>query len=202
VGKLDYSQIHELYSQSLAEHGAYSEKALRWVSKENQLKRFQVFYEYLKNENMPTILDVGCGVGDLYGFLKEKKFACYYKGIDIVPEMVSAAKQKFPGGEFVVADIMTEDFSADFILASGIMCIKINQTQDHQEYVDKLIKRLFPLCHKALIFNMLDSLYFDDDEYFYPFVPFKIMEQLVHISTKTYIRHDYLNYDFTCYVGK
>ena len=43
-----------------------------------------------------TVLDVGCGFADLYGFLKERGWCGRYTGIDIVPGLLSTARERNP----------------------------------------------------------------------------------------------------------
>ena len=45
-----------------------------WGSKKTQNIRFENIYKYFKKENF-SVLDVGCGLGDFYDFLKKKKLS-------------------------------------------------------------------------------------------------------------------------------
>ena len=72
-----------------------------------------------------SLLDVGCGLGDLYGFLKREGVACDYTGMDILPAMVEQARTSWPEGRFMVGDVRSEDLfprsPSTMVSASGII---------------------------------------------------------------------------------
>ncbi len=55
---------------------------LGWENKDAQFKRFSVLDEII--ENGMTILDVGCGLGNLLDYFDSGKHHVYYTGIDII----------------------------------------------------------------------------------------------------------------------
>ena len=85
-----------ILKQSNDGHGAVAQ------SKVSHLKRFRKMME-LGDFNGKSLLDVGCGVGGFYGFLKERDVRVDYTGIDICEDMIRAAKQDYPA----VADSLT-----------------------------------------------------------------------------------------------
>lgn len=199
---VSYENLHKFYPEKLKANGMASEKAVGWNLPETQLSRFEAIYSYIKKDKNASIIDLGCGLGDLYSFLKSKGFQGQYLGIDLVPEMIDAARQKYPEAEFKIMDIMKNDLKADYIIGSGIMSVKISRENDQWQWVQKLIKRMFELSEKAAIFNFLDSKYINEDGMFYPFSVYQIVQYLVTISDIIDIKHDYLYYDFTLYLGK
>ena len=69
-----------------------------------------------------SILDVGCGVGDLYGHLQASGVACEYLGVDLSAAMIERARQKYPGARFAVADPLAWEppGSFDYTVSIGI----------------------------------------------------------------------------------
>jgi SAM-dependent methyltransferase len=49
-----------------------------------------------------TLIDFGCGTGDLYDFVTELEYI--YTGFDISADMLAQAKNKHPDGEFIQGD--------------------------------------------------------------------------------------------------
>src|SRR6266446_2706682 len=91
------------------------------MSADGQRFRFQKLMEIgdLRNRR---VLDLGCGIGDFYPFLIEKFGQLDYTGIDLVPEMVAFAAQKYPGARFLCRDISKDAVaeSFDYVLASVV----------------------------------------------------------------------------------
>ena len=52
------------------------------------------------------VLDVGCGVGDLYGYALRQGLRVRYTGLDILPEMVAHARGRYPEARFEVGDAL------------------------------------------------------------------------------------------------
>ena len=68
-------------------------------SAEGQLFRFEKLIQ-IGNLSGSRVLDLGCGIGDLYPYLLERFENIDYTGIDIVPELVAYADQKYPKAKF------------------------------------------------------------------------------------------------------
>ena len=68
-------------------------KKVGWGSLESQTLRFKILTE-IGLINKKSILDVGCGVGDLYGWLLKNNYTLAYEGLDINPNLIESAKKK------------------------------------------------------------------------------------------------------------
>src|SRR4030042_2838585 len=80
-------------------------KSVAWGSRESQEKRFEVLSQ-IALLNGKTVLDVGCGLGDFYIWLKRKYSDIRYTGIDIIPSMIEIALKNYPEARFYVQDIL------------------------------------------------------------------------------------------------
>jgi cyclopropane fatty-acyl-phospholipid synthase-like methyltransferase len=98
--------------------------------------------EYIKPRPGDKVLDIGCGPGDMLGALPDVD----YVGLDISPEYVKAARQRFgSAGRFICADVgvasvETERGQFDLVLATGVL--------HHLD--DDRAKRLFEVARTAL----------------------------------------------------
>jgi len=82
-------------------------------------------------------LDVDCGFGDLFAYLKRQNTPVNYTGIDLSPELINKAKKLHPDGNFFCGDIF--DFSPaensfDYVLLSGALN---EELEDNGEYAKK-----------------------------------------------------------------
>jgi 2-polyprenyl-3-methyl-5-hydroxy-6-metoxy-1,4-benzoquinol methylase len=86
----------------------------------------------LNKEKQYTILDMGCGTGQLLVDMEKsfKDFDIKYEGIDISPKMVNLAKEKLP--HMKINAISADDFEADKGSYDFIIC-----THSFPYYTDK-----------------------------------------------------------------
>ena len=71
-----------------------------WGSRKTQVLRFENIYKYFNKDNF-SVLDVGCGLGDFYKFLKKKKIKFKYSGIDINEDFINICKKKYKKANFI-----------------------------------------------------------------------------------------------------
>ncbi len=147
------------YKNNLSLYNDY--RALGWETQEAQTKRFEVL---LKNVdlNNKSLLDVGCGLGDLYGFLKTFQVPVSYLGTDIMPDMIKKAKEKYPNGLFLHEDIFSKENADalfpekafDIIFSSGIF--NLNDTSTNNLLRDALLT-FKELASEKIVFNLLSK---------------------------------------------
>jgi len=113
-------------------------------------KLLAIYYRFLVPEGV-RILEVGCGHGDLIASLNPS----FAVGIDFSEKMISRARQKHPGIEFVQADAhdIPIDGSFDVVILSDL----VNDLYDVQTVLEEL-KRL---CHPKtrIIINFYNNLW-------------------------------------------
>jgi 2-polyprenyl-3-methyl-5-hydroxy-6-metoxy-1,4-benzoquinol methylase len=166
-------------------------KTLGWGSKESQKIRFEQFICHTDDSN--TILDVGCGYGDLSKYFKN------YTGIDVRESAILVAKSKYPDKVFFVSDIDHISENYDWIFASGIFCHKLDDTY---QYIEENLNLMFNRCNIGIATNFLsDYSKTKNNNMFYCDISIllKIIEK---ITKKFIIKTNYLNNDFTIILFK
>ena len=148
------AKIVEVYRRFLKKHGP-SVRAVDWVSEETQRVRFQALEDVGPWEGK-SVADIGCGLGDFFGFLVDRGHAVRYTGYDITPEMVDAARTRYPdpAARFEVRDILDDALSPpfDYVVASGTFNIR---TEGHEDFLRRMLTAMYRGCRIAVAFNVL-----------------------------------------------
>lgn len=141
----------QIYTKLFKKYGA-TVKSLHWNSQESQQRRFQMFCEMgsLKNK---SILDVGCGFGDFFSFLKRNNIEVTYTGCDLVDAFILEAHKLHPEATFETRNILKKPYPNPFdqVFASGLFAF------GNEAFFEKMIHTLWKHCSEGLCFNMHHS---------------------------------------------
>jgi cyclopropane fatty-acyl-phospholipid synthase-like methyltransferase len=195
----------ELYRRYGATH-----QAVQWSSRETQERRFEVLCDVLAPGD--SVIDLGCGLGDLLGYLRQRKgFQGRYLGLDFVPEFVTHAQKAYAcdrAASFAELDITREALPGDYdvILTSGMFN---NRTDDNWGFLLETVQAMFGAAKKAAAFNVMSSYVdFEDPALFYC-DPLKLFDQLKRqVGPLITLRHDYrvkpesVPFEFSVYLRK
>ncbi|MEK6557209.1 MAG: class I SAM-dependent methyltransferase, partial [Candidatus Margulisiibacteriota bacterium] len=91
--------IH-FFETTLNTYSVDSPEVVGWSTRKTQHLRFQLLNEIACLDDA-SLLDVGCGVGDYWSYLRSSAPTVKYVGIDLNPRMISFAKKKYPQGAFI-----------------------------------------------------------------------------------------------------
>jgi trans-aconitate methyltransferase len=150
----DSAHLNEDYDKSLAQYGP-GPKALLWWDYRSMALRFRELIKDVPIEGK-SILDAGCGMGDLLPFLYAKSANFRYLGIDRKKEFIKIARQRYIGHEFKIGDPFNERVGLyDVVLSSGVMN---GNVQDWLGKRKKMIANLFDQTGEVLAFNMAGGL--------------------------------------------
>jgi len=200
-GQSDRKEKHYIfYKESIKKYSPFSVKALRWNSKESQLVRFRSLLRLGDFQNK-SLLDVGCGIADLFFFLKENSFNIKYRGIEILKEFFDTAKIRLNGYENI--NLINNDFfnhkftnSYDFTICNGSLNLK---EDDNYRLLFDFINKSISITNNAIGVTLLKEAdgYIKDERLFH--YDQKIVESLLNeMNIKNYkIFSDYADNDFT-----
>lgn len=187
----------EHYSKEFAVYGE-DVRSLGHSSLKSQESKLKVFSEIVDFNNK-SVLDVGCGFGDLYIFLEKRGVhPRKYVGIDINPKVIEVARKRLPKVKFEVRDIMDSGLKDkfDFVVALGIFSL---ETPNWHYVVEKQLSKMYNLCEISVVASFLshyttgekaaNSHYAD---------PADILEFILkNLSNRVVLRHDYRPNSFT-----
>ena len=173
-------------------------RALGWQSRGTQVRRFAVLAD-IGPLAQTRVLDVGCGLGDFYGYLCEHHVWVTYTGYDLVPDMVERAHQRYPEARFVVRDVLQglgeERF--DYILSSGAFNIDFG---DNLRAIQRLLREMYDACTRGVAINFLSITDPQTDPIFYHYDPQIMLTFCQTFCPRVEVREDYLPNDFTLYL--
>jgi SAM-dependent methyltransferase len=172
--------------------GRPNHDVLDWAGPDTQTARFEILARYV-NLTGRSLLDVGCGLGDLVDFLRRKKIPVQYTGVDVVEEMLVRARREHPRERFLRADLFTNSAGGDplkgetfdVVFCSGALNLNLG---NNLEFLPRALRRLLIPAREALA----DPVYF----YYRPDDVLAVLQPLVGESRVQMI-DGYLPNDFT-----
>jgi len=183
---------NEFYSESLKEHGI-SAQGVRWNNKHSQYKRFEAITKRIKKDiSASTIIDVGCGFGEYFSYLKtNKKSPMKYIGIDCEKDMINICQKRFQTEEFHHLDVLKDELPfGDYLVCSG--ALNILEYEDMELFISKC----FNHSQKGFVFNSLKNLTFNNIK------QYEVVDICKKYSQKISIFDGYLDNDFTILMVK
>ena len=188
--------IHAHYDHRFsAENANY--KVLDWASPASQRRRFEVLAENVVLRGL-SILDVGCGLGDLLAFIQQSGMEVQFTGVDILDKMVEHCRKRFDSARFVQADIFSDDaFSPgefDLVFVSGAFNLDLG---NNLEFLPKAIGRLMKLSRRYVAFNLLHARWPEREPGYFFYEPDFVLQQLAGYNVEVKLIDDYLPNDFT-----
>ncbi|HNX27083.1 MAG TPA: class I SAM-dependent methyltransferase [Phycisphaerae bacterium] len=180
---------------------------LDWAAGETQLLRFSILADNVPLNGL-TLLDVGCGLGDLAQYLAVRKIAlCRYAGVDVLPEMLLRARQDKPELELFAADIfamsahaalsfLKADKPFDVVYCSGAFNLNLG---NNESFMQNAVEKMAALASKWLVFNCLHARHKIKDDRYYAYQPTAAMAAVRAAcgDAEIHILDKYLENDFT-----
>ena len=68
-----------------------------------------------------TVVDLGCGPGHLTAVLRARWPGAHVTGVDASPAMIEQARAADPGTEYVLADLASDDHTADLVISNAAL---------------------------------------------------------------------------------
>ncbi|MFA5997446.1 MAG: class I SAM-dependent methyltransferase [Candidatus Paceibacterota bacterium] len=193
----DKKKITAFYEDVYAKYGTDA-RSVHWADEHNQLVRFETLSK-IANLSGKSVLDVGCGLGDLYKYFVSHSIPVDYSGIDIVPTFIDRARERFPDGRFLCGDAETLNTEYDYVLASGVLSFVIPNDKEHYF---AMIKKMFDHAKEGLAFNMLNETAHPSDDTYLSYNIDEVAKYCKTLSPRVVVVSDYLPWDFTVYMYK
>jgi SAM-dependent methyltransferase len=198
---VEQGKIILFHRQCIARHAQDSTLALGWKNQHSQDTRFAILASLGDVQNS-TVLDVGCGHGDLKAWLDRHSSDFSYVGIDLMPEFIAVAQQRFAAAANTV--FYQVDFSQmplpqlDYVFASGALSYRNKQA----DFARDMIKKLHDAARCGLGFNMLDKAHFQGHPLLTAYDRDEIVAYCRSLPGETEVISGYQEDDFTVLIRK
>lgn len=191
----------KVYQPAFMQHGD-SPQGTHQNNRETQYLRFQMLTGHLLNDHTQnSIEDIGCGVCDLYRYLKDKNLKFTYSGTEIVNEMIALAKSKYPEVVVKNRDILKESAPGkyDFVVLSGTLNMPGDvESEEWEKFSLSLISSMYGMCNKAIAFNFLTSHRTYSSPGVHYFDPSELLDYCIkNLSRFVELKHNYPLYEGT-----
>jgi trans-aconitate methyltransferase len=198
---VEKATIIHYHRHRIGEYDTGSVGALGYRDADSQRKRFEVLAATADLSGC-SVLDVGCGHGDLKGFLDKHYHGFDYIGIDQMAEFVQQARNTYgqrPSCYFCISDFTEAELPhADYVFASGVLGYRC---ADEKFYFDMIVK-MYLAANKALAFNMLDAARFPQHTLLVGHDANKVVEFCRRLTPHVRLVRGYLEDDFTVLLYK
>ncbi|MDU1892271.1 MAG: class I SAM-dependent methyltransferase [Dysgonomonas sp.] len=200
LNKKDRDNLVKIYTEKYNEHG-YSPKALGW-DKGKQNVRFEILTSQINLENK-SILDIGCGFGDLNKYLSTKLTNYTYYGVDMVETSINEATSRHPhNAKFKCGDFLQEDLGEfDYAVASGIFNLKL-ENEDSYSFIENTMKKAMSICRVGIAFDFLSDKVDYPLEHTFHASPEKLLSMAYKYTRNIVLRNDYMPFEFTLFMFK
>lgn len=201
---IDIESMIESYKMRFNKYG-YSPMALGW-DKGKQNIRFKVLTSFFDLENK-SILDLGCGFGDLNKYIRANITKNYsYTGIDVVPEFIMQAKQMKSSDDnsvFILGDFIATNLSKkfDIVIGSGVFNHRFSHL-NNSEFIKKAFEKSYECAREGVAFDFLTNKVDYELEHAYYSNPQEILALGLLKSNKIIFKGDYFPFEFSMAVYK
>ncbi len=191
-----YDTAANLYNERFDRFGR-DLRTVGWGSRADQALRFDVLFRGL-DPSGKTILDVGCGLGDLIPFLQERTSGNFcYIGIDIAERLVEDARKLYGGEDrlFFHGDIFMTDLPrVDISVLSGALSLRFKGIS---VYAKQTLERMYALSKEAACLNFLSTYADYQLKKNKHYKPEEILTWGIRTAQNVNLYHDYPLYEFT-----
>ncbi|QPF82999.1 methyltransferase domain-containing protein [Bradyrhizobium genosp. L] len=197
-------QVAVYYASRLAQHGP-TPQGVDWNGRSSHELRHRQFLRLLDDAPNGSLIDLGCGFGDFWRFLRDAGYEGAFTGYDVAASMIDKARELYGENERCRWRVGAEPAEpADFAVASGIFNVKGAVAAERWAgYVSDTIDVLARAGRRGFAFNMLSlssdperrraDLYYGD--------PVAILRDcLARFGRSVALLQDYGLYEFTVIV--
>jgi len=195
----EQKRISEYYDHLVDQYG-YDPRACDASTRESLRVRYRVLSDVMDLTNK-SVLEVGCGFGDLGAYLKRKYKRVHYTGIDISSRMIEEGRKRYPKVPLYHLNVldMNPHQQFDAVLAQGVFYLLKDNAESRMW---RLIEKMFSLARQAVAFSTLSAWASRKNSSEFYADPIRVAEWCRRLTPFLVFRHDYHPGDFSVYLYK
>jgi 2-polyprenyl-3-methyl-5-hydroxy-6-metoxy-1,4-benzoquinol methylase len=149
--------VSRYYERLLRQHGR-TPQALAERDDDKDLEFYQHLFHGIELPEHLSVLDIGCGMGDLIDFLQLRHTSIQsYLGIDLVGPFIELCQQEYlPPCEFRKANFISRSFAPtqrfNLVVNMGVL---VSRVLSYEAYVEHSITKMIALSSKYVLFNVI-----------------------------------------------
>lgn len=174
----------------------YDPRTLGW-NKGRQRARFAAALDGVR-ERFDSILDVGCGFGDLFGFLHQRGWQGRYVGVDIVPELLEEGTRRFGalGAEFQFGDFSRQSGQVTTDVAIAIGMFNHVLGNDNAAFIRETLGSMWKATRKVIVADFMSTAAEIRHPHLFYFSPEDAAGLARTFSRRFLINHGYMPFEF------
>ena len=201
--KVDWEEIARRSNEAFdlaASTAAEPNMAVKWGNPQTQYFRFSELVKYLDlNDPRKTLLDVGCGNGELVKFLNLAGYRGQYRGCDINAQLLEQARNRFPDAAFERVDLLNADAKVserfDYVVMSGLFNADCGQTV---QWIHQMLMAMYEKAEEVLVFNAVSTHVNTREDGMFYLDPSRLLEFCIeNLSRRVTVAHHNLRFNFT-----
>ena len=152
--------VARYYGNLLQQFGA-SPQALNERKDEKDQQFYQHLFDGAALPAAPSILDIGCGMGNLIKYLQSRDVDIQdYVGVDLLPQFVELCRAQYEAPfSFVEANFVSDSFQPDrkfdVVVNMGVL---VSRVLLYERYIDYSIRKMIALSRKYVLFNVITDI--------------------------------------------
>lgn len=186
----DTAVVRAYHDDRIKRFGMDATEALGWKNKDSQQQKFHDLDQIGELQGC-SVLDLGCGHGDLFPHLEKAYSEIRYTGVDNVKAFLNVAVQRFgthSNSRFILGEFSSMQLpKSDFVICSGAL----NYRNSEPNYLYLMINRFFEAASIGMGLNLLNRVDFENGVLAY-FDPVEVAEYCRQLTSQVEVRlsHD------------
>ncbi|BAY80741.1 type 12 methyltransferase [Calothrix parasitica NIES-267] len=151
--------ISSRYQEKIAADGINSAKSLGERNYEKDFIFYSKLFEGIHFNDNISILDIGCGKGDLLAFINKyypEVRVDKYLGLDIVASFIDVAQSNYPQYEFKMHNFVSKKFLPEeyfeIVVANGVL---ISRVRNYRDYIEYFVEKMLTCSSRHILFNLI-----------------------------------------------